>query len=436
VLDPSSGEKLVGRETAGGNFLYRFHFELYGMDRIWARWIVGIATMFMLVAIISGVIVHRNIFKDFFTFRPAKGKRSWLDAHNVSSVLSLPFHFVITFSGLLLFGNMIFPAAMQSAYHGDMNAYMQEMRGRMAISEALPPSGERAPLFDLAALVARAETSWDGRPAGSITITNPGDRRAVVEVRQARGMSLGAGRNAAQSLRFDGVSGQALEAVTPPPPSVVQSISNVFMMLHRGFFASPVPRGLLFLAGIGGSLMIATGLAMWRAARVKEREATGRIPFGHRLVEILNVSGVAGLMVATGAYFWASRLIPAQLPLRSEWEIRVFFYSWLITLVYALVRRHQAAWVEELTFAGALIALLPFLNAFSGGVSLFGSMHSGQWVLAGFDLCALAIGGGLIFAARKVALHQPRTRPATQAASVPATAVFPPFAPSPAEENA
>ncbi|GHT92784.1 iron-regulated membrane protein [Betaproteobacteria bacterium] len=445
VLDPASGEKLVGRETAGGNFLYRFHFELYGMDRIWARWIVGIATMLMLVAIITGVIVHRNIFKDFFTFRPAKGKRSWLDAHNASSVLSLPFHFVITFSGLLLFGNMIFPSAMQRAYHGDTSAFMQEARGRMATSATPPPSGESAPLADLAPLVAVAETAWGGRPAGSLTITHPGDRRAVVEVRQARGMSLTGGRNSTQSLRFEGVSGRLLDAVPPPPPSIVQSISNVFMMLHRGLFASPVPRWLLFVAGIGGSLMIATGLAMWSAARGKDRAADGRIPFGQRLVEVLNVAGVAGLMIALGAYLWASRLIPADMPHRNDWEIRVFFYSWLLTFGYALVRRHKAAWVGELGCAGALIVLLPVLNACSGGRSLFASVGSGQWLLASFDLCALVIGGSLILAARKVALHTPKVRAAKcahhkatpDADTLPAAvASFPSFAPVPAEESA
>jgi uncharacterized iron-regulated membrane protein len=43
TLDATTGEVLKPRETAGGNFLYRFHFELYALPRDWARWIVGIA---------------------------------------------------------------------------------------------------------------------------------------------------------------------------------------------------------------------------------------------------------------------------------------------------------------------------------------------------------------------------------------------------------
>src|SRR5690606_33492472 len=64
TLDASTGEQLHPRETAGGNFLYRFHFELYALPRETARWIVGIATMAMFIAIISGVITHKKIFRD------------------------------------------------------------------------------------------------------------------------------------------------------------------------------------------------------------------------------------------------------------------------------------------------------------------------------------------------------------------------------------
>ncbi|MDR3299505.1 MAG: PepSY domain-containing protein, partial [Candidatus Accumulibacter sp.] len=246
------------------------------------------------------------------------------------------------------------------------------------------------------------------------------DRQSVVELRQnMAGGSIADGRGSlAQSLRFDGVSGQPLEvAAAPPPPSAVQTISNVFIMLHRGLFASPVPRWLLFLAGIGGCLMIASGLVMWSIARDKAREKLGHIPFGQQLVEVFNVSGIAGLLVAIGAYFWANRLIPADLPQRNAWEIRVFFIVWAATLAHALLRKNKTAWVEELVGAGLLIAALPLLNALTGGLSLIGSIARGQGLLAGFDLCALAIGMGLFYAARQVYRHTPATRTANTAAA-------------------
>ncbi len=53
----------------GGEFFYRFHFQFYYMPPLWGRWIAGFDAMFMLIAIISGVITHKKIFVDFFTFR-------------------------------------------------------------------------------------------------------------------------------------------------------------------------------------------------------------------------------------------------------------------------------------------------------------------------------------------------------------------------------
>ena len=116
VIDSATGEVLEARDTRGGSFLYRFHFELYAIPRTWARWIVGIATMFMMVAIISGIITHKKIFKDFFTFRRAKGQRSWLDAHNATAVFALPFHIMITFSGLLLLLFTLMPWGVNQIY--------------------------------------------------------------------------------------------------------------------------------------------------------------------------------------------------------------------------------------------------------------------------------------------------------------------------------
>src|SRR5690606_16622491 len=91
TIDPATAQPISVRETVGGEFFYRFHFQLHYLPVLWGRWVAGLCAMFMLVAIISGVITHKKIFIDFFTFRWGKGQRSWLDAHNAFSVLGLPF---------------------------------------------------------------------------------------------------------------------------------------------------------------------------------------------------------------------------------------------------------------------------------------------------------------------------------------------------------
>jgi len=72
TLDPVTGQAVQARESMGGEFFYRFHFQLQ-MPHPWGRWLSTIAAMVMFIALITGIITHKKIFKDFFTFRPRKG---------------------------------------------------------------------------------------------------------------------------------------------------------------------------------------------------------------------------------------------------------------------------------------------------------------------------------------------------------------------------
>ncbi|WP_211091400.1 PepSY-associated TM helix domain-containing protein [Pseudothauera rhizosphaerae] len=416
TMDPATGELIEPRQTAGGGFLYRFHYRLYGFDRTWGQWIVGAATMVMFIALITGVVIHRTIFRDIFSFRPAKGKRSWMDGHNASSVLSLPFHVVITFSGLLLLGNQLMPSAASSAYPGDERGYFMEMRGMRGGEQqpAARPSGTPAQLADIGPLLAVAQERWPEQGVGSIAVNFPGDARATIELRQARGDGL-ANRAMGERLLFDGVTGAPLEAPPVADPSGVRATSNVLSAVHLGRFASPLVRWLLFASGVLGSVMVASGLVLWVVSRARDRTADGKIPAGHRFVEVLNVAAVAGLLVAIGAYFWANRLIPAEVAERNLWEIRVFFTVWSLTLLHSLLRRHKQAWIEQLALAGGLLAALPLVNAATGGAHLGVAFYLGQWQVAGFDLCALVCGALLLHAARKVASHVPREKVARSA---------------------
>src|SRR5690606_9046628 len=62
----AAGNEITARETEGGGFLYRFHYQLHYMDPVAAEWIVGVAAMIMLVALVSGIVTHKKIFADFF----------------------------------------------------------------------------------------------------------------------------------------------------------------------------------------------------------------------------------------------------------------------------------------------------------------------------------------------------------------------------------
>ena len=396
-LDAATGEAITARQTLGGSFLYRFHFELYGLPRVWTRWLVSIATAFMFVAILSGVITHKKIFTDFFTFRPRKGQRSWLDAHNATAVLSLPFHLMITFSGLLLLMALTLPWAIDSVYKGDRTAYFNERRGTAAPLAALAvlkndpkPAAERAPLAPIGPMLAEAARQWPDGEVAFISATGLDTPRPTVELRERQARSL-ADRGARRRLLFDGISGQPKPAPEAAAPGWPMTIYNVLTAAHMGRFADAPVRWVMFLFGVTGTLMAATGMALWVVKREPDRRKLGRTPWGHRLVMVLNAGVIGGLSVAVAAYFWLNRLLPFDLAGRQEWEVRGFFIVWLLCLLHSFVRSYRRAWLELTGLAALLFALLPLLNGLTGGAALPQSLARGQWGIAGFDLVMLAL---------------------------------------------
>ena len=410
-LDPQTGQAVEGRETRGGDFFYRFHFELETAFP-WGRWLASIAGMFMLVAIISGIITHKKIFADFFTFRPKKGgQRAWMDGHNALSVLGLPFHLMITFSGLLLFASMLLPAGILAAYENPRQ-YADDMFPGFKVS---PPRNEPAPLVALAPLVEQVEQRWHGR-VGRVTVNNPGDAGATVTLARdaADGVSYG---RLAPYARFDGVTGAFQEGQDELTPTM--RTAGVVIGLHLGLFAEPLLRWFYFLVSLAGTGMVGSGLVLWIAKRRQKARPGAREAFSLRLVDGLNAGTIAGLFIAVAAFFWTNRLVPADLPGRQLWEVRAFFSAWGLSLVYAFLFQKRK-WVDLLTLAAASLALVPVVNALTTSRHLGVSLPAGDWVMAGFDLTCLAGALLLGWMARKAA--RARKAPAKGAAKAPVRA--------------
>ncbi|MFJ2691738.1 PepSY-associated TM helix domain-containing protein [Pseudomonas sp. NPDC087336] len=393
-LDPQTGNEVQGRDTRGGEFFYRFHFQLQ-MPYPWGRWLSTLAAMVMFVALISGIITHKKIFKDFFTFRPRKGQRSWLDGHNAVGVLVLPFHLMITYSSLVIFMAMVMPASMLAAYKGDAQGFYSEV---FPAADTPPPAGQPAPLVALAPLLEQAREQWAGGRAARLTVSNPGDANASVVL--ARESADRVVYDYGSAVTFNGVSGQLLDST--PPRTLPMAIAGGFYGLHMGHFAGPVLRWLYFICGLAGTAMIGTGLVIWLGKRQLKHAKCGVMPFELRLVEVLNIASMAGLLVAVAVFFWANRLLPVEMAGRADWEVNSFFVVWGLSLLHAMVRPGRAAWVEQLTLAATLFGAVPLLNALTTPYPLGVTLAEGDWAMAGFDLACLASGLLLGWAAWKM----------------------------------
>lgn len=406
AFDPGSGRVTAARDTLGGEFFYRFHFQFYYMSPIWGRWIAGFCAMFMLVAIVSGVITHKKIFVDFFTFRWGKGQRSWLDAHNVLSVFGLPFHLMITYTGLVTLMTLYMPWGNQLAMKtpGEQAALNAQIS---AFIQPAAPSGRAAPLAPVDAMVRVAQARWGEHGVGMLTVVNPGDAIARVAVARAE-----AGRvsSSPQYLVFDGATGKLAEVHDRVGGAA--ETRGVFYALHLGRFSDLQLRWLYFIVSLAGTAMVGTGLVMWTVKRRQQLPDPTRPYFGFRLVERLNIASIAGLSIAMTAYLWGNRLLPLDLPHRQDGEIKLFFAVWGAALLYALLRPARRAWIELLWLAAGLLALLPVLNALTTARPLWRSVAEGDWVFAGFDLMMWAFAALHALLAIRVSRHRGRARAA------------------------
>lgn len=404
-LDPATGAELAARDTRGGEHFYRFHFQLQ-LPHPWGRWLAGLCAIFMLAAIISGVVTHKRIFIDFFTLRWGKGQRSWLDAHNVSAVLALPFHAMITYTGLITLVVMYMPWPIAANYKSPA-VFATEAYGAEPEREAM---GRPVPLTAIGPLVNAAAREWQGGRPDRVVIRNPNDAAAIVTISRSGADRLNA-RSA--SISYSGADGHRLTASDPPGPAI--ATAGVMLGLHLGSFAGPVLRWTYFLLGLTGAAMVGTGLLLWTA---KRRKPGAKPFFGFRLVERLNIGAIACLPAGMAAYLLANRLIPAELPKRADMEVATMFWVWFGLAALSLLRPVHRAWPETLAIAAAAFAALPIVNALTTDRGFIHSIRAGDTLFLAFDLATFAIALLLGFGAWRAS--QPKRAPVRPRRSAPA----------------
>jgi uncharacterized iron-regulated membrane protein len=412
VVDTKTGDLVQTRETGGGRLLYRMHYNLHYMLPSIAYVIVGLCSIVLAFAIVTGVIVHRRIFRDFFTIEKGRGQRSWLNMHNAFSILALPFHVMITYSGLVIMMTVYWSVVLSITYGPNgTETYRKEADHHSRPTER---SGIAASLTALKPLLAEVESRWGEDTVFYVEITNVGDSTASVTfVRSEKPIT----HDEAPKLIFNGVTGQFL-ASEEDTPSTPQSIYNVLYNLHEGQFADSPLRWLYFLSGLLGAGMIATGLILWSVKRrVRHLRKYGKVPWGVALAERLNLGTIIGLPIGIAGYFWANRLLPVGIDGRVEWEVHVMFIVWAVLFAFSALRSLPRAWVELLWMAAAAYGLIPLVNMMTTNRHLGISLLQNEWGLAGFDMTMLALGIGFALVAIRARRKQDTVRLVSAAAN-------------------
>jgi uncharacterized iron-regulated membrane protein len=398
-LDPASGAMLHDPGTlAGSKFLYPFHIHLHLTFGQLGYWLVGLAGMAMLALCISGVVIHRKIFADFFVFRPNRQpRRVTLDLHNVAGVLGLPFHLAITLSGVVLFYAIYFPSGWQAAYP-DRQAFNIDAYG----TYSRPASGQPGEVASFEAMVTEARRLWGGDAPRNLVVVHPGDAASYVVIYRPYERSVTAYSGFAY---FDTATGALLHYRNEARP--VLTAQRFITGLHIIQFRHWTLRWLYFALGLSGCIVIATGYLFWLESRRKKHMQLGLR--GVRIVEGLTVGSVTGIVIATLSFLISNRLLPLGASFlgqeRAALEVWAFYLVWLATFAHAWLRPNRA-WIEQCWAITVFAIAAVLLNWITTGDHLIRSVsHRYLWPIAGMDLLVLTGAAVSVLVARKLELR-------------------------------
>jgi len=417
-MDPDSGKIVSNEHTLGGSgFFFPFHYKFNIAWNNVGYFLLGIAGLAMMAQLISGIFIHRKLLAEFFVFRPKKHTvRSLLDLHNLSSVVALPFHFIITFTGLLIFFTIYFPWATLAAFDGDKAASQKAMSGFVN----MPPSGfmenadqQTAALKSIPSLVQAREAAWSqalGEPAraDSINIRNLGDSNATLEIRR-----VFPERSITMSTHADTLLLHTGELIHAHEPKPIKGFTHWINGLHFIQFDHTALRVLYVVGGLLGCLMIHTGFLFWLESR-RVQHHKKNLP-GFTVVQALTVGGTVGMMIATAAYLVANQLLPGDIPDRATVETWVFYGVWLVTIVWAFINavtckqlQNQAAlhvssqWLLPTIAFTVLCALAWLLNQINTG-GMVTAVRGGDMNSLAIDIGLIMMVAGGVYTARKLA---------------------------------
>ncbi len=394
TIDPRDGTSLPDDQLKiGSGFFYPLHYSLTLDWKNLGFWIVGFSALVMLAALVSGVVMHRKIFREFFTFRPDKARlRSVLDLHNLTGVVALPFHFFFAFTGLVIFaGTYYFPVGHTQLHElHDLHAQVEAQETGLPNKRSGVPAG----LASVDTMVAEAQRRWEAKDkagdVGFLVLQHVGDANGYVSVYRA-----GTDRIAlvGDGIHFRASTGELIRE--DPPATSVGRVAEFLTGLHLQHFRHWLLRWLYVLGGLAGAVCIATGFVFFVEKRKRQHAQQGSQ--GARIVDALAVTTVTGMLLATLGILVANRLLPADLPARGDWERYAFWGTWALALLHAGLRSAPVArglpnpaWREQ-TLAIAVFAVAAvLLNWITTGDHLLRTLSTGYWPVAGIDLALLA----------------------------------------------
>ena len=374
-------------DNALSAFLVDTHVRLH-VPNPWGLLLTGILGLSMLVAAISGLLIHRHLFKDIFTLRhsgsPVLANR---DAHSVAGTWSLPFAFVLAFTGSFFsfFGTIGVPVVAMAAFGGNVQALTEAVYGNPGKPDPRPAAIGNMDRINTDA-IARA-----GAIPTFVTIENFG--RADAKVTTYHPPKAGA--IAPMSLLYDGATAAFVQEkpLIGPKPSTGGTLAAIMSPLHFGNFAGLLSKAIWFGLGFAMCYVTCTGIRLWL---VRREGGVRSFAWLERTNIVVGLGLPFALAVSAAAFLLAMPIGSA-----TWWTPAGFLIGAALVIAAGAIAPSAvrlSRWLRGAT--GMLLILLPPLRLLTGGPGWDIAIAANQPIIVTLDIAFLLAGGWLLWQLR------------------------------------
>jgi uncharacterized iron-regulated membrane protein len=352
-----TGQILEPHEDGLTHWLVNFHRSLM-LPRTAGRFIVGLSGVLLLVSILSGILLHRKMLKEMFTWRLHRSVRlKWQDSHKILGLWSLPFQLMIAFTGAWL--GMI-------ALLLPLNATLTGKWGIEEIYGALFPSGPSAagisaPMLPLDEVMIATRPHLDNAPQ-SISIKNWGDQDATyIFLYEPHGTLDGTLRR-----EVNAVTGEIYDVPHIDRSGPIYQVLRSMTTLHYAWFGGGWVKILYTVLGSFLCIIAITGVLIWLEKR--EHGGKGNAPKAvYTMLGRMTIGTSMGMLIASFAVFYVDRL-STPLPGEKLTTIGIAYLAiWGLGIVFAGVSRNPYRSTKHLLYVTGAVALgIPLLSGLTG----------------------------------------------------------------------
>ncbi|RYV01687.1 peptidase [Shewanella sp. OPT22] len=351
----SAGDYYENRQSDMARYIGHFHADLH-LGRPIGLILTGFLGLTLMVSVITGLYIHREMFKQLFTFRRDKSfDVVTSDGHKLFGLWGSLFHFVIGFTGAILglATIIMLPAAAYVSFNGDQDKLVEKFTAMP--DPVISQDYQKTRVVDI---MANVQAYDDKAILRDLTIMALNDKNSVVYARTIGGESV-----SSSILKYTG-EGEFVKRMSSlgdiPGPAI--KVVEWIYPLHFGNFGGLFVKFIWAFLGLTTALIPLSGVMMWLAKRSRgQNPDLSQVSYQRWNRFVIGSCG--------GAVMACILLFPVQILMNhfiegsqhNSYFGPIFFGSWLAWLVISLmpINYHALLKVNTLIVALSFACVVP-----------------------------------------------------------------------------